>query len=214
MNGGVKPPKVDPTTLPPTLGGTAVGPATMPTMDQGQGKWDGEGTPPRLQPVMNPGEAVNIKRLDVQKMIGRAQKLARQLMDDAQLIRVDASYVAPDGTANLTLGSAGYAMFHFRSPKRSKRGSVPRGVGLQCKVIVMVNPTQGLYVVPADDHECNDPIIGLPKCTPVEIWKRAIALGAPSDAVAQLAYWQHEGRKKWLFMIASSTTQMIEDDCP
>ena len=164
-------------------------------------------------PIMNPtGETPQWKAFNVAAELRRAQRLARGLMDDAQLTQMIVFYVKPDGTADLTLGSSGYGIFMFRSPKRSKRGDTPVGVGMQCKVIVNMGPQFGVMVTPVEDHNCNDAILGPPRCSPPMIWERALAAGAPRNAVAQMTYMGQGGQRKW-FLNVASYSGFFEDDC-
>jgi hypothetical protein len=53
-----------------------------------------------------------------------------------------------------------------------------------------------------------------PRCTAKQVWAKAIAKGAPSDAVASLSYRPDmSGRVVWWFDIAGGFDARFPDDC-
>lgn len=158
------------------------------------------------------GDRPDMRRLDVGRYLHTAQKLARQMLPDAQLTHMFVNYVYPNGRADLTLGSGGMASFVFRSKQASVRGDTPVGVALDCKAVVSVMPQTGVYATLTPDHKCEDPIVGLPRCSPTEVWRIALNRGAPQNGVAQMIYSMNQGRRLWVFIVGDFTS-LVEDDC-
>ena len=64
--------------------------------------------------------------------------------------------------------------------------------------------------------ECKEVPIGPPKCTFVQVWQKALAAGAPKDAIAELGYRVPSKSKtpKWYFGIpGTSVSYVFDDDC-
>jgi hypothetical protein len=132
--------------------------------------------------------------------------------------------VGPDGFANLTYpgfaSDHGSIDFRFFSPSRGKRDpSLPLGVkqkDWKCEFRIETEP-DGIELRPLDGWECNgNKPVPAPRCTPAALWKRALAKGAPSNAVASLGY-RSNGRPVWYFDIgepgAKAFSQTFADDC-
>jgi len=154
---------------------------------------------------------------DVSGFLPEAQSRARSIYEDAELVAIYAWGVYPSGKADLTLGSELMVTYQFNSPSRSKRpAGTPLGVDPKyaCKAQVLVHPSTGLLAQPMDGWECEEPVLGLPRCTAQQIWQKAIQQGAPaSNAVASLQYAQHEGGRAWLLMVEDVFTAWIPDAC-
>jgi serine/threonine-protein kinase len=168
--------------------------------------------------------AFDPKRVDTAKLIAYAVREARREVADAELFRIDMDGVGPDGFANLTYPSLasdhGSVDFRFFSPSRSKRDpSLPLGVkqkDWKCEFRIETEP-DGIALRPLDGWECTgNKAVPAPRCTPADLWKRALAKGAPSNAVASLGY-RSNGRPVWYFDIgepgAKAFSQTFADDC-
>jgi len=165
-------------------------------------------------------------RLDVAAFIPWAVAHAKRAIPDAQLIRIDANGVMPDGRANLTLASHasdhGSIDLRFISPSRGKRDpKQPLGVArrdFKCEFRIMAEP-DGVSMMPIDFADCTkEHVVPVPKCSFAAVWKKAIAKKAPSDnAVSNLGYRSTGSRVVWYFDIGSGFdvvfSQMFADDC-
>ncbi|MEJ7597891.1 MAG: protein kinase [Kofleriaceae bacterium] len=149
---------------------------------------------------------------DPSAWLATARVRARAIMPDAELTELHAFNVRPDGRVDLTRGTARYfTTYTFRSPARSKQPTdVTPGtkVDQRCRVIVEARRDAVIaFVVTAGG--CTQKIIGTPRCTLVEIWRRATGVGVPSSTVGHLQ--THEG--KWWFVDAKDVTYESKDDC-
>src|SRR5690606_601117 len=101
------------------------------------------------------------------------------------------------------------------SPKRSKRDpNLPLGAKQEYKCMFRIMfDDQGGWSAPIPG-QCNEPLLGPPKCTSVQIWKKALARGAPRNAIAELGYRGWNKRARWYFTIEGTKfSQMYHDDC-
>ena len=165
------------------------------------------------------------RRVDVAKVIAFAMRQAKQAVPDAELFRIDADGLRPDGTADLTLPSHasdhGSIDLRFRSPSRSKPDpSIPLGVkqAWQCQFRIEVDP-DGVSIRPLDGWDCRkDTPIPAPRCSPVALWKKAIAAKAPAgNAVANVGYRAAGATPRWYFAIGYghdvAFSRAFGDDC-
>jgi len=182
------------------------------TTDKGGTGAGDNATKPAMQFRQLPLDSINLRDFDGGAYLRKARKMAREYFPDARLTYAYIQNVKPNGRSDLTLGQA-MVTFMFRSKKASVRGDLPRGVIMQCKVVVSVLPSNGITVAPTGDHNCADVILGMPKCSPKQLWDKAIAAGAPTNAVAALMFNRHQGENRWIFTIASDFTQIFPDDC-
>ncbi|HEY5920408.1 MAG TPA: protein kinase [Kofleriaceae bacterium] len=156
------------------------------------------------------------KKLSVEKYTTFAIAEAKKLVPDAVLFRIDADGVYPDGRADITLNDSASLDFRFISPKRSKRDpKLPLGVKQEpkCMFRVMLDK-EGAWSAPLSGFECNEPLLGPPKCKTADVWKKALAKGAPSNAIAELGYRGWQKQAKWYFEIEGTKfSEVFEDDC-
>ena len=65
--------------------------------------------------------------------------------------------------------------------------------------------------------DCKEKLVGPPKCTFAQVWKKALARNAPSNAVAELGYRaDFNGVAKWYVGIDepdSKFSEIFDDDC-
>ncbi|HSD86905.1 MAG TPA: serine/threonine-protein kinase [Kofleriaceae bacterium] len=160
------------------------------------------------------------KHVDVAKTIPWALAEAKRLVPDAVLFRIDANGVYPDGHADLTAVDNGSLDFRFISPSRSKRDpSKPIGAKQEKKCMFRVELNKdGAWSAPMDGWECNkEKPIGPPKCSVIQIWKKALAKKAPSNALGELGYRAtFDGTTTWYFDINDDDvkfSEMFRDDC-
>ena len=169
---------------------------------------------PEFLTVTSPFDHTNV---DVGQFFGTARKLARLLVEDAELWSFTGDAIAPDGTANLTLPGDPDLYFSFRSPSRSTPDpAVPVGVeqNLRCFVTVSVGDDD-VSVVAGPNKSCRQPLVGQPRCTPSEVWQRAIAAGEPATGAVTTMYFDGsvDGRPSWLIRGREDRTHRFPDDC-
>jgi serine/threonine protein kinase len=166
------------------------------------------------------------EHLDVTAFVPWAIAQARKAIPDAQLFRIDADGVGPDGRANLklpTLASAhGSIDVRFVSPSRGKRDpKQPLGVArhdFKCEFRVMATP-DGVELMPIDFFDCaKEHVVPVPRCSLSAVWKKAIARKAPAhNAVGNVGYRSSGSRPVWYFDIGFGTdvsfSEMFGDDC-
>ena len=131
------------------------------------------------------------KKLSVEKYLPFALAEAKKLVPDAVLFRIDADGVFPDGHADITLTDHGSLDFRFISPAHAKPDpSLPVGAKQDYKCMFRVQlDNEGAWSAPINGWECKEPLLGPPKCTTVEVWKKALArvrrpTRSPSSAIA------------------------------
>jgi hypothetical protein len=161
------------------------------------------------------------KHVDVDAFIAWATVTAKQAIADAQMFRIDAMNVYPDGHADLTLSSSGFLSVRFLSPSRSKRDpSVPVGAqpDWHCMFQVIATVQTGPIIVPMDGTSCEDErALPVPHCNTRGVWQQMIAKHAPGgNAVAQLGYWS-SGKGEpplWYGSVTGAFSQRFPDACP
>ena len=151
----------------------------------------------------------NPKKVDVAAFIAFATAEARKAVPDALLTRVDVTGVSPDGFADLTLptlaSSHGDIELRFISPSASKLDpKIPLGVPQEriCEFRVEGEP-DGIEIRSMFKTDCKTKSVAVPSCGYASLWKKASGQGAPSNAVAQIAYYaasMHD-TPKWFFTI-------------
>jgi serine/threonine-protein kinase len=167
---------------------------------------------------------IDPEHVDVDKLIAFAVAEAKREVADAELFRIDADGIGPDGFANLELPSHasghGSIDLRFRSPSRSKRDpSLPLGVKQEwkCEFRIEAEPG-GVQIRPVNGFDCSkEKPVPPPKCSPAEVWKKAIANKAPTNAIASMGYRSAGSRTTWYFDIGSGPDTVFStafaDDC-
>ncbi|MEZ4400691.1 MAG: protein kinase [Kofleriaceae bacterium] len=138
---------------------------------------------------------------------------ARKILPDAQLARLDAGGVGPDGRAHLKVSDDFKVLYRFVSPSAAKAPpDHPKGVKWEplCMVQIYVEADQ-VMVIPMKGFGC-DKVIPQPRCTAKEIWAKAIAKGAP-DANAYASLWYGYAGGKWSFSIDGDFSDTFVDGC-
>ncbi len=175
---------------------------------------------------IDPPGGYDPEHLDVTAFVPWAIAQARKAIPDAQMFRIDADGVGPDGRANLklpTLASAhGSIDVRFISPSRGKRDpKQPLGVArhdFKCEFRVMATP-DGVELMPIDFFDCaKEHVVPVPRCSLTAVWKKAIARKAPArNAVSNVGYRSSGSRPVWYFDIGFGTdvsfSEMFGDDC-
>jgi hypothetical protein len=175
---------------------------------------------------IDPPGGYDPEHVDVTAFLPWAIAQARKAIPDAQMFRIDADGVGPDGRANLklpTLASPhGDIDVRFISPSRGKRDpSQPLGVArhdFKCEFRVMATP-DGVELMPIDFFDCaKEHVVPVPRCSLAAVWKKAISRKAPShNAVGNVGYRSNGSRPVWYFDIGFGTdvsfSEMFGDDC-
>ena len=163
-----------------------------------------------------PPGAYNPKNLSVEKYLPFALAEAKKLVPDAVLFRIDADGIYPDGHADITLADHGSIDFRFISPWRAKGDpSLPVGAkqDYKCMFRIMMDG-EGAWAAPINGFECKESLLGPPKCTTREVWKKALAKGAPQNAIAELGYRGWNSKARWYFSIEGTKfSEVFDDDC-
>ena len=169
----------------------------------------------------------NPKRVDVAAFVRFAMAEARKAVPDAQLTRIGVTGVTPDGFANLelpTLASQhGDIELRFISPSHSKPDpKTPVGVPVElaCEFRVEGDPS-GVQIRATFKSRCKERIVPPPRCTAVALWKLALANKAPSNAVANISYYQGSmhGKARFFFDVGFGhdvvfNSVFTDADCP
>ena len=152
------------------------------------------------------------KQLDAQKYLPFALSEAKKLIPDAVLFRIDANGVLPNGRADITAVDNGSLDYRFISPSRMKRDpSKPLGAKHEwkCMFRIMIDE-EGAWSAPINGWECKEKLTGPPKCSFTQVWNKALAKGAPSNALGSLGFRE----SRWYFSIdGTSFSEMFKDDC-
>ncbi len=155
----------------------------------------------------------NPAAFDFIKWLPTAHAEAKKHFPDAQIARIHAEGVAPDGLAHLTVSDDFEVLYRFVSPAASKKpADHPAGVKWEptCMVQIFVAP-RGVTVIPMKGFGCEKPL-PLPRCTGRQIWQKAIDGGAPAtNAYAEL--WYGFGGGKWSFDIDDVFDKAFTDGC-
>jgi len=159
----------------------------------------------------------NPKRFDPIAYLPKAQALARQILDDAQLTSLEFDPVFPDGHVELTGRDHEY---DFRSPSKSVRpAGKPKNVRLDqpCLVHIEVLPTQ-IVAQLRTSETCTEKIVHRPRCSFAQVW--AIAKAAhkvDNDMIARVGWLFDE---TWFFDTDPDSIRngggvnSFEDKCP
>src|SRR5262249_12823215 len=115
---------------------------------------------------------------------------AKKHFPDAQLTRIDAKGVSPDGLVHLDLADDFDVLYRFVSPSAAKMpADHPKGLKWEplCMVQIIVEANE-TTVIPMKGFGCETPIPN-PKCNARQVWQKAQKRGAPgSNAYAELWY--------------------------
>lgn len=158
------------------------------------------------------------KPIDADKMFASARTWASQQHAELQLLRAVTSYVDVEGMLDpeevrfeLELGYVSAA----DDPKRRTGAPVrDRKAPARCPRL-QFSPVSGWSTY---DLPCTPAPPGFPHCSLRDIWKRAIAKGAPTDAVAVVTYDPRTKDPAWRFAISDgprgvAIAHRFADDC-
>ncbi len=155
----------------------------------------------------------NPRGWDYMKWLPTALAEAKKHFPDAQLARIDAEGVGPDGLVHFDVDEDWEVLYRFTSPAASKKPAThPAGVKWEprCMVQIFVEKDE-VMVIPMQGFGCEPPV-PMPKCNAKQIWQKAVARGAPgSNAYAELWYGYAGG--KWSFDIDDVLSETFSDGC-
>jgi serine/threonine protein kinase len=157
--------------------------------------------------ALSPPAGWDPKRVDVDGYIKWAIAEARKAVPDAQLERIDAEGVMPDGRANLTLADFSIDL-RFVSPSRMKGDpSIPVGVEqkLECEFRIEAE-AKSIQIRKLAHCDKKTRVVANPKCSVKKIWQLAVGKGAPTgNVVADLSYYGSSvgPRVRWYLDIGS-----------
>ena len=143
-------------------------------------------------------------RFDPSAYLPKARAVARELLPDAELTMLLFPAVKSDGFIDLDYLSYENVSYMFRSPTRSqRRPEVPVNAPLPPDCGVLVTVTQTDVIAKLGSHGCAYDLVAAPRCTTHEVWRAALASGAPDHRLAHLA-WMHASmpgtsRPQWYF---------------
>ena len=105
-------------------------------------------------------------------------------------------------------------------PDKSLPKGVPHKETQECAFRIMLSPGDGVEIrtfskAITEASMCiKQKAIPVPRCSAKQVWAKAIAKGAPSDAVASLSYRPElGGRVVWWFDIDGGFDARFADDC-
>jgi serine/threonine protein kinase len=137
------------------------------------------------------------RRFDPVAYLPRAQRLARELLPDAQLTTFEFDPVFSDGHVDLTVEGRDRS-YDFRSPERSAfPAGRPRNLPFvrKCLVVIELTPTTVSARV-SSSRACDERLIRAPRCGLASVWKQALAKGTAGDLVARIGWLFDES---WFF---------------
>jgi serine/threonine protein kinase len=205
------------------LGGGGGGTPTPPPAPKSAGGiWDGsyDVAPYKINP----------KKVDVTAFIKFAVAEARRADPKAQLTRIDAGSVSSDGFADFTLPSSAASStsdidIRFHNHERGRPDpKLPKGVpeketqecGFRIQAGVDGVEIRTFFKAITEAGMCiKQKPIPVPRCSAKQIWAKAIAKGAASDAVASLSFRGNiaNGKIEWWFDISGGLDARFADDC-
>jgi len=158
---------------------------------------------------------------DVSGFLPKAEKLAQKHYRDAELIKIIAEGVHPNGRADLTLEGRPLAVtYRFRSLTAARQPSnAPLGAQSTVECAIVVNVTENgvkSYTTNSPLDDCGVPI-RMPRCSAQRVWKKATASGAPTGNVVGVLIYMlktSKGPPEWRFEVESAFgPTWLPDDC-
>ncbi len=177
-------------------------------------------TPPAPEPAPpQPGSSqpqLDLKNFSVAGFLPRATEMAKQHLADAQFVRLDATGVNKRGVVDFTAQSSSNVIYRFRSPSASiPPKDFPENAEFESNCMVYVMVSQNGVMSHIVKWSCDMPIIGLPKCTPEQVWAEAERRGAPTgNLIGTLWYAEGpEGQGRWNVTIPPAFSSFFPDAC-
>jgi hypothetical protein len=127
-------------------------------------------------------------RFDISGNIDFARSHARWMRDDAELYYLNVDGARPDGTVDLSHSMG--VTYLFRSPAASTGGTQMPGERRWCLVVVSMSAQVTLVQQETSPFACQEVPI-TPSCSVADIFKRAVADGAPAGTAGNVNLTSH-----------------------
>jgi hypothetical protein len=176
--------------------------------------------PPPPKPAKPEVPTVVASPATVEQLLAAARVWARGAHEQLQVVDLDVFYVDADGTLDPDSGKVrielGRATPSADDPKR-RTGAPVKPAPTQPTSCMELSWTAADGWVQQSRGSCREAVIPYPRCTVPVIWKRAIAKGAPADALAVL-HVQERTPRRWSFAITDEPRNVaiqysFDDDC-
>ncbi len=177
---------------------------------------DDDDDPLVLPGLPKPGPKVDIKNFDVWAFFPEAERISKTHAADARFVRLDASGIKANGKVDLSFDMSSSVLYRFRSPSLSVRpAGHPDNAPFKSKCYVYVNVAKDGVTSFLAQWTCDMPFLPKPRCSPVQVWNRAEAMGAPrGNLIGNLGYWaDSRGRGRWHVTIRPSFSKWVPDSC-
>jgi len=157
------------------------------------------------------------KAFDVTGYFKTAEAAAKQVWPDAQLVRIDADGVRPNGMSELTLDDEYYVRYWFKS-ETQKKPPAGQPIGVKNKQVFNLQvwvSKDGIDIQPMDWDDDED-AVPPPKCSFKGAWDKAIKTGAPGgNAVAEIGYMSNivSHQIVWMIQVGDAYDDQLPDGC-
>jgi hypothetical protein len=165
------------------------------------------------------------------EIIARSFTEAQKLAADAEPSSVEVTHIDPDGRVLPQEG--GFVALWFNSPSHpppNRKPSVPGAPPLRGPACPAIHALSHLRKINrsrryefttqwTDDAHCYPSLRGPLRCTIADLWKRAIADGAPNPSHADFRLETENGKRKWRFQVVDRVDHVTlfersyADDC-
>lgn len=159
------------------------------------------------------------EKVSVGEHFATAERGARAVFSDAELVRIDITGVNARGLVNTRLSSGSFSssvLFRWRSPSRSERpASLPLGAQheAECLYYYMVSD-DGISSYTVSHLGCEELTVPRPRCTVPQIWQRAVAAGAPQgNYIGDVSYYRVAGQPVRWYVRIGSYSGFLPDQC-
>jgi hypothetical protein len=133
------------------------------------------------------------------------------------MVAIDIVGMNREGIVDFTSQAQNSVIYRFRSAAHSVAPpDFPSNAVFEsnCMVYVMVMST-GINSFVVDRWACDAPLLGKPRCDPLQIWKKAEDRGGPKgNVVGSIGYGVDDKNKaRWYVIIPPNFSALIPDDC-
>ena len=169
-------------------------------------------SPPGAGPVAQPGKAPSATQREPTEFFDTARVRAQALASDAQLVRIEAHDVSPDGKLDFRGPGRPRADFYFLSPKEAQR----TGGQDDPACIIRVSLSRDGEIASFTNSDCDEPIILKPKCSISGVMKRiAGALPAGTRTAELVKYTERTEDEPPQWFVKEGRFEMwLPDRCP
>ncbi len=157
-------------------------------------------------------------RVDPMENFPLAERLAKHRFADAQLVRIQIQGMTRDGLINTSIDGdlPSGVLFRWRSPEKSRPPpGYPENAQHKAECFYCYSVSDdGVSSYTVDILDCTETIVPNPRCTPRQVWIKAVQRGAPGgNVIGNLSYygWAKQ-RPRWSVRIGDYNG-WIADDC-